>query len=149
MAATQAPILEGKAARIAAIDYVVAMQRLLSVYPEDFDEERSRRIAELTCERGRAPQGAARQLVAALTAPDREPRLRSLALPCLVIHGEDDPMIPIQGGERTHACIPNSQFFRIPRMGHYIPRRLFDPISLRMRTFLADAEAALDPAQAR
>ena len=55
------------------------------------------------------PQGVARQLAAAMTTPDRTEDLRRLDLPTLVIHGADDPVIAVSGGQATAAAIPGAE----------------------------------------
>ena len=42
----------------------------------------------------------ARQLAAVIAAPPRNDRLRAIRVPTLVIHGADDPLIPVAGGVR-------------------------------------------------
>ncbi|CAG8542460.1 29387_t:CDS:10 [Gigaspora margarita] len=45
-------------------------------------------------------------------------RLQTIKVPTLIIHGEDDELIPIQEGELLDREIPNTQFYRIPNVGH-------------------------------
>jgi pimeloyl-ACP methyl ester carboxylesterase len=49
-----------------------------------------------------------------------------------VIHGTDDPLVQLRGGERTAKALPGAELVRIEGMGHDLPRgawpRLFDAI---------------------
>lgn len=49
---------------------------------------------------------------------DRAPALRKLDCPAMVIHGELDPLVPVQGGVRTAEAIRGSRLFVLPRGGH-------------------------------
>src|SRR5215218_8849060 len=59
--------------------------------PED---ERIRRVAAETYDRGHNPAGTGRQLAAILASGDRTERLRQVRVPTTVIHGLDDPLVP-------------------------------------------------------
>jgi pimeloyl-ACP methyl ester carboxylesterase len=60
----------------------------------------------------------------------------------VVIHGTDDPLIPLRGGIATARAIPRSELIAIPGMGHDLPRDLWP----RFAEALAwNAERAKDP----
>ena len=67
------------------------------------------------------PEGMARQLVAILTHGNRAPALSSVKVPTLVIHGTDDPLVPVEGGKDTAKSIPGAQLMLIEGMGHDLP----------------------------
>lgn len=75
---------------------------------------------------GRAydPGGTARQIAALAVAGDRRPRLATICVPALVIHGTDDPLIPPACGADTAAAIPGAEFMLIDGMGHHLPAAL-------------------------
>ncbi|MEV5648348.1 alpha/beta hydrolase [Nocardia sp. NPDC052254] len=112
-----------------AIAQMVALYTLIGskTYAE---RERDRRyaLAARAYDRARHPQGAIRQTTAALIAPDRTSRLRQLEVPALVIHGSEDSLIRIAGGEATHAAIPGSAYLPFDTMGHDLPGPLLDLI---------------------
>ena len=56
---------------------------------------------------------------------DRTPSLAELDLPTLVIHGTDDVLIDVSGGEATAAAIPGAELVLIDGMGHDLPRELW------------------------
>jgi pimeloyl-ACP methyl ester carboxylesterase len=69
-------------------------------------------------QRGYDPQGAQRQLLAILASGDRRALLERIAVPTLVIHGADDPLVPVAAGVDTAAHIRGAQLMVIPGMGH-------------------------------
>lgn len=70
------------------------------------------------------PEGVARQMRAVTADGSRTDRLRGIRLPVCVIHGEDDPLIPVAAGRHVAACIPGARFIGIPGMGHNLPDAL-------------------------
>ena len=83
-------------------------------------EDRIRAEARLAWERGHDADGINRQLLATLAAPDRRPDLASVTTPCLVIHGIDDTLIPVEFGAEIAAHIPDAEYHAIKGMGHII-----------------------------
>lgn len=75
------------------------------------------------------PTGAARQMAAIVADGDRRARLANVKAPTLVIHGADDPLVPVTGGEDTAAAIPGAELLVIPGMGHDLPLALVDRIA--------------------
>ena len=70
------------------------------------------------------PDGFARQLIAIQSGPSRVALLRHVRAPALVIHGSDDPLVPLIGGTMTAAAIPNARLRVVPGMGHFLPEAL-------------------------
>lgn len=105
--------------RDAFIDYALRYHRA-TVAPVEQDEARARLIAGWVFERGIRPDGSRRQLLAIRDDGDRTERLATLRLPSLVIHGTDDPMIDVSGGESTAAAIPGARFVTLEGAGHSV-----------------------------
>ena len=57
---------------------------------------------------------------------DRTERLSKLKIPAVVLHGADDPLVRLAGGEATAAAIPGAELRVIPGMGHDLPPALHD-----------------------
>jgi pimeloyl-ACP methyl ester carboxylesterase len=114
--------------REAYADYFVRVFRMIGSpgYPDD--EQRVRRVAEATWDRGHHPAGTGRQLAAIMASGDRTAMLRELRLPTVVIHGTDDPLVPFRGGVATARAIPDSEFVAIPGMGHDLPRAVWPKV---------------------
>lgn len=96
-------------------------------YP--FDEARTRERIERDFKRSFYPEGAARQISAILDDGDRRKRLKTVTAPTLVIHGIDDPLVPVEGGRDTAAHIAGAQLLEIPGMGHDLPLGLVEQIA--------------------
>lgn len=84
------------------------------------DVDRASWLGERVWQRGLDADGYARQLAAIGADGDRTERLRGISVPTLVMHGDEDPMIDISGGQDTAASIPRSRFVVVPGMGHVI-----------------------------
>ncbi|ASM74988.1 MULTISPECIES: alpha/beta fold hydrolase [Roseobacteraceae] len=110
--------------REAYLDQSVENARILGspAYPEDADTLRAASAFDL--DRAFRPDGFLRQYAAILAAGDRRDRLAKLDLPALVIHGADDPLVPVEAGRDTAASVPGARLLEIPGMGHNIPRAL-------------------------
>jgi pimeloyl-ACP methyl ester carboxylesterase len=90
-----------------------------------------RAMAARAYKRGVDEQGMNRQVLAVAHAPDRRPGLQQVSLPCLVIHGTDDTLIPVELGEEIAAHIPDSEYHAIKGMGHIITPAL-SPVIVTM-----------------
>jgi pimeloyl-ACP methyl ester carboxylesterase len=106
-------------------EYIENTLRGLKVYGSvgfEFDEAEARALCADSYDRCHSPEGRVRQLLAIQTTPDRLAGLRALAVPTVVIHGEDDPLVPFANGEQTAEAIPGAELVGIPGMGHDLPR---------------------------
>lgn len=102
-----------------AEDMGVRMWRLIS--GPGFDEQEARRMGRASIGRSFSPDGVGRQTAAILSAGDRTRRLRSLAVPTLVVHGLVDPLVQPSGGIATAKAIPGSLLMMLNDMGHDLP----------------------------
>jgi pimeloyl-ACP methyl ester carboxylesterase len=93
-----------------------------------FEEKRVRTFIEKSYDRSYYPEGMARQNTAILASGDRRPLLSSIKVPTLVIHGADDPLIPVEGGKDTARVIPGASLLIINGMGHDMPRGVWAEI---------------------
>lgn len=91
-------------------------------FPPDRDQLRQRLKA--TVERAWRPAGTARQLLAIAADAGRPALLRRIRAPTHVMHGVDDPLIPVEAAQDLHERIPGSSLDRIPGMGHDLPEAL-------------------------
>ncbi len=95
-------------------------------YPTD-EKEIRRRVTE-DFKRSNYPAGFSRQMAAALVNGDRRAALKRIKAPAVVIHGADDPLVPIEGGRDTAANIAGAELIEIPGMGHDLPATLYSRI---------------------
>ncbi|PKN35932.1 MAG: alpha/beta hydrolase [Deltaproteobacteria bacterium HGW-Deltaproteobacteria-19] len=94
-----------------------------------FEEERARTFLEKSYDRSCYPQGMARQNTAVIAGGDRRPSLSSVKVPTLVIHGADDPLIPVEGGKDTARVIPGARLLIVNGMGHDMPKGVWAEIA--------------------
>jgi pimeloyl-ACP methyl ester carboxylesterase len=111
------------------IDYHVRAARTIGSPAFPVDEDRLRRRAAALYDRSFYPPGVARQLIAVLASPDRTRALAAVSVPTLVIHGRDDPLIPVSGGEATARAVPGAELLVIPGMGHDLPPELWPTLA--------------------
>jgi pimeloyl-ACP methyl ester carboxylesterase len=93
-------------------------------YPVDDAAYRQRAIEEY--ERAFTPTASQRQMAAIRGDGDRTERLGKLKVPTVVLHGADDPLVQVVGGEATAKAIPGAELRVIPGMGHNLPPSLYD-----------------------
>ncbi len=97
----------------------VAARAVIGSQPPDV--ERTRDLAERAFDRGYHPEGTARQFAAIAASADRSGDLAGIDAPTVVVHGSDDPLITLSGGEATAAAIPGAELVVIEGMGHDLP----------------------------
>ena len=71
------------------------------------------------------PAGTARQMAAIAADGDRTALLGRLRPPTHVIHGADDPLVPVAAGRDLGARIPGATLDVIAGMGHDLPKELW------------------------
>ena len=82
--------------------------------------------ARAEADRGFNPPGVRRQMDAVGATGDRRARLATIKAPAMVLHGEADPLVPVEGGRDTAANIPGAELRTVPGMGHDLPPALYD-----------------------
>jgi pimeloyl-ACP methyl ester carboxylesterase len=86
-----------------------------------FDEEKAKEQAGNAYDRCFYPMGFARQMLAIIASENRRPKLKSITVPTLIIHGSEDPLVPLEGSKDIHEAIPGSKLLIIEGMGHSLP----------------------------
>jgi pimeloyl-ACP methyl ester carboxylesterase len=127
------------------IERSLVLRRLINGRGVPFNEERGRRMATLAVDRSFYLDGAMRQMMAIVAAPDRTAALHRLAMPTLVIQGEADPLVPAENGRRTAAAIPGARLMMIPGMGHNLPERVWADVIDAIAQLAATATPAASP----
>jgi pimeloyl-ACP methyl ester carboxylesterase len=107
------------------IENGVLSWRTLRSPAHPFDTGAVREYVTRAYDRSFYPAGVARQLAAILSQADRTAALGGVTVPTVVIHGADDPLIHVSGGEATARAIPNARLQLIAGMGHDMPEGLF------------------------
>jgi pimeloyl-ACP methyl ester carboxylesterase/SAM-dependent methyltransferase len=55
-------------------------------------------------------------------------RLGEIAAPTLVIHGDEDPLFPLEHGKALAAAIPGAELVVLEHVGHELPRRAWQTV---------------------
>ncbi len=77
--------------------------------------------AKANFERSFYPVGFSRHYAAITASPDRRAKLAKVTAPTVVIHGEADPLVPVDGGRDTAAHVPGAELVTLPGVGHDLP----------------------------
>lgn len=123
-------VLHRMATRVPARSREEAAEESVQTYrligsPSHLDEDLVRELAGRSYDRSYDPDGVQRQLAAILAQPNRTRDLRRIAVPTLVVHGLDDPLVAPSGGLAIARAIPGATFIGHSGMGHDLPRTLW------------------------
>lgn len=121
------------------IDHAMGIWRVIEspAYRVSDDELRTR--IGRGVRRSYDPRGVARQLVAVAASGDRSPLLGRIAAPALVLHGREDPLVPVAHGMDLAAKIAGAQLEIIDGMGHDLPPALIPRLADRIAANCARA----------
>jgi pimeloyl-ACP methyl ester carboxylesterase len=87
------------------------------------------------------PAGVARQMGAIIAAAPRNDALKKLRCPAMVLHGAEDPIIPVEAGKDTAASIPGCELVIVPGMAHDFTGALVPVYLKHIGDFVASVEA--------
>ena len=107
------------------IEHYVSLYRLIGSpgYPAS-DADLNERLG-LSVRRSHRPQGTARQMVAIAADGNRTKLIERLKVPTQIIHGKQDPLVPVAAGIDLAAKIPDAKIDLIEGMGHDLPVELW------------------------
>ena len=110
------------------IEYSLRGHRVFTgpVFP--VDEQEYRELAGRVYDRAFDPAGVSRQMAAVVASGDRRPQLAGITTSTLVIHGDADPLIPVDGGRDTAANIRGAALRIVAGMGHSLPTQVWDEV---------------------
>lgn len=109
-----------------------------------FDEEGVRILVTRAYDRAFCPEGRWRQLAAVIAAPSRKAALALLKVPTLVIHGDDDVLVPLSHGKDTACSIAGAELLIIRGMGHDLPRQVWPLIVDAVASHTARANTLME-----
>lgn len=108
----------------AVADFLLEIDRLSASPREPFDADAARtRIAEVLA-RTDSPASMFNHASLAVRV-DWTGRFRDIRVPVLVIHGADDPILPIENGQALAAGIEVAELVALDQVGHELPPRIF------------------------
>ena len=128
--------------REVVIDSLVALLKRISSpgFPPDDKLLRAQVAGDVA--RSYHPQGAGRQLLAILASGSRVPILGQITAPTLILHGAEDPLVPVAAAHDLHRRIRGAQIEIFAGMGHDLPRALIPTITGHIVDHLRRADAA-------
>jgi pimeloyl-ACP methyl ester carboxylesterase len=107
------PVL-GPGRTMRVVSPLLYSERTRHASPERLAEEFALRTADAT------PLPTAAAQFAAIARHDTRSRLGRLSLPALVLHGDEDQLVPPAAGRQLAALIPGAQFELLPACGHVL-----------------------------
>jgi pimeloyl-ACP methyl ester carboxylesterase len=110
--------------REAAIQFGMNIYRAIGSpgYPTSEPELRAK--IESAVDRSNYPMGVVRHVVAILESGSQVATLKTVRAPTLVLHGADDPLVPVEAGQDVARHIPGATLKTIAGWGHDIPTAL-------------------------
>lgn len=88
------------------------------------DQAELRALVERNIDRRWYPEGAARQYLAVMASGPRVDLLKTVKVPTLVLHGEDDPLLPVECGRDVASLVPGGKVETWPGWGHDLPAQM-------------------------
>jgi pimeloyl-ACP methyl ester carboxylesterase len=113
--------------RESVIRYLVDYARLLAGGRRPFDEAAVTELVRRDVERARDIAASENHGLIAEGEPPRTP-LSSIAVPTLVIHGDADPLFPLEHGQALAAEIPGARLLTLAGAGHGVDRADWETI---------------------
>ncbi|GGD03841.1 alpha/beta fold hydrolase [Pyruvatibacter mobilis] len=104
-------------------------------------EEELTTLAARNVDRSICPEGFGRQVLAILSAPARNEALAKLSVPAMVLHGADDPLVPVEGGKDTADAIPGARLEIIDGMAHDFTQALVPVYLDKIGGFVSQVES--------
>jgi pimeloyl-ACP methyl ester carboxylesterase len=98
-------------------------------------EAELRAFVEKNVDRRWYPEGAARQYLSIIASGDRVELLKTVKTPTLVLHGEDDPLLPVECGRDVARLVPGAEIQTWPGWGHDFPGGMIPTLVDRIATF--------------
>lgn len=115
---------------------LMELLRVIGSRTNPAEEGYLREFCERHVRRSYYPPGMARQLVAIAASGNRTPVVRRIKAPTLVLHGDEDPLLPPAHGEATARAIVEgggaAQFELVRGMGHDLPAPLLPMLAERI-----------------
>jgi pimeloyl-ACP methyl ester carboxylesterase len=108
------------------LEYGVRTWRLIGSPAYQPTDDALREKITLSYKRSYYPDGYRRQMAAIMASGDRVAILKKVLAPTLVIHGQEDPLVPVAGGIDTARHVRGARLELIEGMGHDLPQPLLE-----------------------
>lgn len=126
-------------------EFLVGVGRLCAGTPERFDEAGTRRRVRSEIERAVNIASAFNHAMLD-TRDDWENAIDRITKPTLVLHGENDPIIPLPNGEAIADRVEGARLCVLAEAGHELNQRDLATIYNEITAFISDTDAVRPPA---
>jgi pimeloyl-ACP methyl ester carboxylesterase len=124
--------------REALLDHFVKVFRIIGSPGFPISEKDLRVRIAFGLDRSYYPAGSIKQLAAIMASGDRSDEVRKIVAPTLVLHGREDPLVPVAHGRDTAAKIRGAQLQVIDGMGHDFAPGVVEELGKRIVPFLLE-----------
>ena len=114
------------------INQSVATFGVIGTPGEDHNTNGMRDRITRSYDRSFNPAGVLRQMSAIVASGDFRKHTRSIKSPTLVVHGNADPLVPIEGGHDIAKLVRGARMEIMDGMGHDVPPRFLPQITTLM-----------------
>jgi pimeloyl-ACP methyl ester carboxylesterase len=118
-------------------DFLLQSERLSAGPGQDFDEQRMRARIQQILSRTESPASMFNHAMVQ-TNENWNGRFREIRVPVLVIHGEEDPILPVENGQAIASGIADSQLLVLPGTAHELPLSQVAIITERVAAHVSD-----------
>ena len=133
-------------ARDDIIDQSVATFGIIGTPGEDQNTNGMRDRITRSYDRSFNPAGVLRQMSAIVASGDFRKYTRSIKAPTLVVHGNADPLVPIEGGKDVAKLVRGARMEIMDGMGHDVPPRFLPDVTKHMLDHFAATKVNPEPA---
>ena len=132
------------ATREELIDITMRIWTLIGTKDSGRDPVEFRQQVAASIDRNSSPSGIRRQMAAIIATRDLRDWTRKVTAPTLVVHGSDDPLVPVQNGVDIAAEIKHARMEIIEGMGHDLPPKYLTEVVDHVLEHLCSAENSVD-----
>lgn len=126
--------------REAAIKYNIKLNRMIGSPKYPIDDSTLHQHATFHVDRGYNPEGFKRQLAAVTASGCRRHLLKQIKANTLIIHGSDDPVIPVSHSKELASHIKKHKVKIVQGMGHDFPPVLMKKLTKWISRHINKAE---------
>ena len=111
-------------AREQLVSHAIKLRAVIGSPGFPSDPAAVRTLVERNIDRRYYPPGAARQYLAIMASGPRVDLLKTVKVPTLVLHGDDDPLLPVECGRDVASLVPGARIETYPGWGHDVPEQM-------------------------
>ena len=121
--------------RDARVAHGIKLRRVIGSPGYPTPEPELRALVERNVDRRWFPEGTGRQYLSVIASGDRVELLKTITAPTLVLHGEEDPLLPVECGRDVARTVPGAELQTWPGWGHDVPPGMIPALVERISSF--------------